>query len=43
MEPTEEDYLFMVVIRGKNDEYYLVSETEIVVLLEGALRIPSQR
>jgi|GEM_PF-3197030 hypothetical protein len=43
MEPTEEDYLFMVVIRGKNDEYYLVSETELVVLLEGALRIPSQR
>lgn len=43
MESTEEDYLFMVVIRGKNDEYYLVSETEIVVLLEGALRIPSQR
>lgn len=43
MEPTEKDYLFMVVMRGKNDKYYLVSETEVVVLLEGALRIPAQR
>lgn len=43
IEPTEEDYFLILVIEKRKDEYYLVTEKEVIMLLEGALRIPEQR
>lgn len=43
-EPSESpDFLMIVIIAKGGDEYYRVEQSQLVDLLEGALRIPAQR